>query len=148
MGVSRDAPALDIAYKLVENAGRGRLKLSTGKGVLRGRKQIVRIERNGVAQHDVLGRHDESLPGRALMRQVMKGGARLAEGRVSLSESRAHATRELNRLPAHVRGLEPARPAYRVDISSPLDSTRERLRRRYETRGASRGPSPENPPSS
>ena len=32
MGVSRDAPALDIAYKLVEYAGRSRLKLSTGKG--------------------------------------------------------------------------------------------------------------------
>ena len=31
MGVSDDAPTLDIAYKLCEYAGRGRLKLSEGK---------------------------------------------------------------------------------------------------------------------
>ena len=36
MGVSSDAPDLDIAYKLVEYAGRGRMKLSTGKPTLPG----------------------------------------------------------------------------------------------------------------
>ena len=49
MGVSRDAPALDIAYKLVEDAGRGRMKLSSGKAVLPGRKQIFRVEHDGLA---------------------------------------------------------------------------------------------------
>ena len=74
MGVSRDAPSLDIAYKLVEYAGRGRLKLSTGKALLPGRKQVFRVERDGVADHDVIGRRDEPLPGRPLLRQVMAGG--------------------------------------------------------------------------
>lgn len=136
MGVSRDAPALDIAYKLVEYAGRGRLKLSPGKAVLPGRKQIARIERNGVADHDILGRYDEPLPGRPLLEQVMKGGTRLANGRVSLNEARANAARERDRLPARVRGLEPARPAYRVDLSDALNADREALHRRYERQGA------------
>jgi len=42
MGVSEDAPALDAAYKLTAYAGRGRLKLSSGKAILPCRKQIFR----------------------------------------------------------------------------------------------------------
>jgi nicotinate phosphoribosyltransferase len=133
MGVSRDAPALDIAYKLVEYAGRGRLKLSTGKAVLPGRKQIVRVEQNGIADHDVLARHDESLPGRPLMQHVMKGGKRLPQGQVRLDEARSCARREIDRLPAHIRGLEPARPPYRVDISQALSASRDQLQRVYAT---------------
>jgi nicotinate phosphoribosyltransferase len=133
MGVSRDAPALDIAYKLVEYAGRGRLKLSTGKAVLPGRKQIVRVEQNGIADHDVLARHDESLPGRPLMQHVMKDGKRLPQGQVRLDEARSCARREIDRLPAHIRGLEPARPPYRVDISQALSASRDQLQRVYAT---------------
>jgi nicotinate phosphoribosyltransferase len=131
MGVSSDEPAMDMVYKLVEYSGRERLKLSTGKTILPGRKQIVRVEQNGVADHDVLGRSDEALTGRPLLRQVMKGGERLPEGRVSLSEARANARRELDLLPAHVRGLERARPAYRVDVSQPLHAHLTQLRRKY-----------------
>ena len=127
MGVSRDAPALDIAYKLVEYAGRGRVKLSPGKAILPGRKQIFRVERDGLADHDVLGRHDEADPGRPLMRQVMRDGVRLAEGRVSPDDARECARRELDRLPAPIRHLAPAQPPYRVDISAALEADREKL---------------------
>lgn len=132
MGVSRDAPALDIAYKLVEYAGRDRLKLSPGKAVLPGRKQIFRVERDGLADHDVLGRHDESACGRPLLQQVMKDGVRLPEGRATLDEARARARMELERLPARVRSIEPARPPHRVDISETLAASRDHLRRAFE----------------
>ena len=131
MGVSRDAPALDIAYKLVEYAGRGRLKLSPDKTVLPGRKQIGRVERDGFADHDVLGKFDELPAGRPLLHQVMKDGQRLPGGRMSLSAARANARRELDLLPAHVRGLEAARPPYRVDISRALTAHVTMLRRQY-----------------
>jgi nicotinate phosphoribosyltransferase len=131
MGVSRDAPALDIAYKLVEYAGRERLKLSTDKVVLPGRKQIFRVERDAISDYDVLGLFGESLPGRRLLSQVMKRGERLAEGRVSLSDARGNARRELDRLPARVRALEAARPAYRVNISPALTAHRDELQRQY-----------------
>jgi nicotinate phosphoribosyltransferase len=132
MGVSRDAPALDIAYKLVEYAGRGRLKLSPGKAVLPGRKQIFRVEREGLADHDVLGRHDEPLLGRPLLRPMMKDGGRLPESRESLDDARARARHELDRLPARVRGLEPAQPAYHVGLSPALAADRDRLQQVHQ----------------
>jgi len=54
MGVSGDAPTLDIAYKLCEYAGRGRLKLSEGKPVLPGRKQVFRVAEGDRDVRDVI----------------------------------------------------------------------------------------------
>jgi nicotinate phosphoribosyltransferase len=132
MGVSRDAPALDIAYKLVEYAGRSRLKLSTGKALLPGRKQIFRVEHDSVADHDVLGQREEDLGGRPLLQRVMAGGQRTAEGHVSLDEARARAQTELSRLPSRVRALQPARPAFVVEVSAALAQDQTRLRGQHE----------------
>ena len=131
MGVARDAPALDMAYKLVEYAGRGRGKLSTGKVVLPGRKQVFRVERDGLTHHDVLARHDKPVGGRPLLQQVMKNGERLPEGHVTLDAARAHARDEVGRLPAHIRGLGPAEPPYDVVISEALRSAGDALRREH-----------------
>ena len=79
MGVSADAPFLDVAYKLVELDGRPVLKLSAGKATLPGRKQVWRI-REGVAAHDVLGLADSAGDGEPLLREVMR------EGRATWSE--------------------------------------------------------------
>jgi nicotinate phosphoribosyltransferase len=127
MGVSRDVPTLDIVYKLVEYAGRERFKLSPGKQVLPGRKQVFRVERDGVADHDTLARNDEQLPGRPLLEPVMKDGSRLPAGRVTLDDARARARNELARLPADVRAISPARAPYPVEISDALASRRDRL---------------------
>jgi len=132
MVVSRDAPALDIAYKLVEYAGRSRLKLSTGKILLPGRKQIFRIERDGIADHDVLTRRDEAHVGRPLLQRVMARGHRCPEGHVTLDEAHAHARAELERLPSSLRRLEPADPPYTVEVSKALARDRDTLRRQHE----------------
>lgn len=132
MGVSRDAPSLDIAYKLVEYAGLARVKLSMGKELLPGRKQIFRVERDGIADRDVLGRRDEEPCGRALLQQVMTGGQRCPTGRVTLDEARVRAKAELDRLPLRVRGLDPANPPYVVDLSPALAQDRDTLRRQHE----------------
>jgi nicotinate phosphoribosyltransferase len=134
MGVSRDVPALDIAYKLVQYADRGRLKLSTGKEVLPGRKQVFRVERDGLADNDVLASHDESPHGRPLLEPVMRNGERLPAGKVTLDEARARAKVELERLPAGVRGLQPAEPPYRVIISQDLAALGDQVRRRVSRR--------------
>ena len=127
MGVSRDVPTIDIVYKLVEYAGRGRLKLSPGKPVLPGRKQVFRVERDGVADHDVVGGHDERLEGRRLLEPAMKKGVRLPAGRVSVEEARARCRRERDRLPAALRSLAAAEPAYRIRISESLTARRDSL---------------------
>jgi nicotinate phosphoribosyltransferase len=133
MGVSSDAPSLEIIYKLVEYAGRGRLKLSPGKTILPGQKQVFRVERDGVAHHDILACDDERLPGRALLHQVMRDGVRLDAGRVTLNAARAHARAQLDGLPAAIRGLDTPPEPYAVEISDALADARDLLQRRYVT---------------
>ncbi|MDZ7778457.1 MAG: nicotinate phosphoribosyltransferase [Gemmatimonadota bacterium] len=134
MGVSRDAPSLDMAYKLTEYDGRGRLKLSSGKPVLPGRKQVFRIEEEGGAVRDVIARADEALPGRPLMEKVMEGGARLEAGRTSLEDARSRAREELARLPERVRKLEAATPPYAVDVSESLGQLQKDIERKVTDR--------------
>jgi nicotinate phosphoribosyltransferase len=120
MGVSRDAPSLDLAYKLTGYAGSGRLKTSPGKTILPGRKQVFRIEEDDRAVRDVITRHTDEQPGRALLEPVMKDGQRLPGAETSLSGTREHAAAELSKLPARVRALERAEPPYPVEISEVL----------------------------
>ncbi|HKK08271.1 MAG TPA: nicotinate phosphoribosyltransferase, partial [Gemmatimonadota bacterium] len=134
MGVSRDAPALDIAYKLVEYGGEGRIKLSPGKELLPGPKQVFRVEDGGEAVRDVLARADEEAPGRPLLVPVMEGGRRLEAGRHDLEAARRRAREETGRLPGRVRALEPARPPYPVRPSRLLERDAERAARRVEAR--------------
>ncbi len=129
MSVSDDAPKLDVAYKLVEYAGKGRIKLSEGKELLPGQKQVFRREQGGEAWGDVLGRWGEALAGRPLLVQVMRGGRRIEGVDFGLKTARARAVDELARLPERVRALAPADPPYPVEVSAALAAEMERLRR-------------------
>jgi len=131
MGVSRDAPSLEIIYKLVEYAGQGRLKLSPGKATLPGRKQIFRVEREGQAQYDTLGWHGAHEAGRALLQPVMKNGRRLAP-LMSLDDVRVYARAQLDRLPPALRALDPAPEPYLVNVSDSLARVRVEWRRALE----------------
>jgi nicotinate phosphoribosyltransferase len=129
MGVSQDAPGLDIAYKLCTYGRRGRLKLSTGKPVLPGRKQVFRLEEDGRAVGDVIARAEETLPGRPLLRPVMRGGRRLPAGSIDLHAARRHAQEEVARLPEHIRAIRPAEPRYRVETSAKLRAYQDEVAR-------------------
>lgn len=125
MSVSADAPSLDLTYKLVAYADVPRTKLSAGKRILPGRKQVFRRDGAG----DVIALAGERHDGTPLLRPVMRGGARVAP-RAALAEARAHAALELARLPPAQRGLDPAPVAYPVAISAPLAGMLEALRQR------------------
>jgi len=86
MAVIADAPELDMAYKLVEYAGKGRLKLSTKKLLYPGRKQVFRQIENGRMVGDVIGRSGESLPGEQLLKPLMVSGQPATQ--IKLAESR------------------------------------------------------------
>ena len=120
MGVSNDAPVLDMAYKLCEYAGQGRLKLSTGKPVLPGRKQVFRMTENERDVGDVIARVDENLPGRALLVPVMRHGERLETGSVDLEAARKYAQQQIARLPNHVSAITQAKSPYPVKVSQAL----------------------------
>jgi nicotinate phosphoribosyltransferase len=128
MSVSEDAPALDIAYKLVEYDGVGRMKLSAGKRTLPGRKQVFRIQRNGVFDGDVIARRHERLAGDPLLHPVMIGGRRV-EPRPTLADIRENARRSIDRLPGSLRGLHPSTSPYAVGVSDELRDYDEEIRR-------------------
>lgn len=130
MGVSTDEPTLDIAYKLAAYEGSGRLKLSPGKPILPGPKQVWRVEEGRTATRDVIGRADEDLPGRPLLEPVFRSGARLPAGRVDLEAARARAAKEIASLPPALRRTAAADPAYTVDVSRGLADFQREISRR------------------
>jgi nicotinate phosphoribosyltransferase len=127
MGVSEDAPSLDMVYKLVEYAGRGRTKLSPDKAVLPGRKQIYRRRRSGEAVGDRITDAGERLDGRPLLVPVMRGGRRLPSAEEGLARARERARAEIAALPPRCRRLEPAEPPYPVEVSASLRAKHQRL---------------------
>jgi len=118
LAVMADAPELDMAYKLVEYAAKGRLKLSTNKLLYPGRKQVFRQVQSGRMTGDVIGRFDELLPGEPLLQPLLRHGQPVAH--VDLKESRRRLQRELERLPVHLRRLEAASLPYHVTFSNNL----------------------------
>jgi nicotinate phosphoribosyltransferase len=129
LAVTADAPELDMAYKLVEYAGKGRLKLSTKKLLYPGRKQVFRQIENGRMMRDVIGRFDEALPGEPLLQPLLRRGQPVAH--VELEESRRRLQRELERLPVHLRGLQTVLPSYPVSFSGRLQNDFELARRQF-----------------
>jgi nicotinate phosphoribosyltransferase len=128
MGVSNDAPYLDMVYKLASYAGKGRMKTSPGKSTLPHQKQVFRQEGETEYIQDILAAFSETHPGRPLLRQVMHNGERLPAGREMLSEIKDRAQNELALLPPALRSLSPAQKAYPVQISPYLDHESARIR--------------------
>lgn len=129
LAVSPDAPDLDMAYKLVEYAGRPRLKLSSGKTIFPDRKQVFRTVDDSRMTGDLLARHDEQHPGQPLLELVMRSGERLSPGRRSLEDARRHCLAQLDQLPETLRSLAPAdEPQYPVQHSSILEKERDTAR--------------------
>jgi nicotinate phosphoribosyltransferase len=135
MSVSADAPAFDVAYKLAAYAGEGRTKLSPGKRILPGRKQVFRRwGDDGKAAEDVIGADSEHLPGQPLLRCLMRHGERVAP-RPTLGETRADVQRALAAFPARIIGLADADPPYPVRISEALARAEAEVRARVLAAG-------------
>lgn len=130
MGVARGGSSVDMAYKLVSYSGTGRMKTSSGKQILPGRKQVFRVEEGDEARFDVLARSTEYRTGRPLLVKVMEEGEILPAGRTDLEEARHRARSEIGRLPARLRNPEAADPPYEVRISDELQALQDRVRER------------------
>ena len=127
LAVMDDASHLDMAYKLVEYGGKGRLKLSTKKVLYPGRKQVFRKIEAGRMVHDMIGRFDEELPGERLLQPMMKHGQ--ATRHADLEESRQRFQSELIRLSQPLRGLGPSPVPYPVSFSERLKGDLDKIRR-------------------
>jgi nicotinate phosphoribosyltransferase len=130
MVISADAPDIDCAYKLVEYAGRSRLKASAGKTLFPGRKQVWRTLEDGLIAGDTIGRYEETFDGEPLLQPVMKNGRRLSDYRPSLDGIRDYTRQQLQHLPHRLHTLETADEPYPVKLSERLaKETQEMLNR-------------------
>jgi nicotinate phosphoribosyltransferase len=130
LAVVADAPELDMAYKLVEYGGKGRLKLSARKVVYPGRKQVFRQVENGRMVRDVIGRFNEQLPGEPLLQILLRKGQLIRP--IDVRESRKRLQRELKQLPDQFHKLEPASAPYPVNFSEHLRTDLNDVRRGLE----------------
>ena len=131
MGISPDAPDLDIAYKLVEYGGEGRMKLSTGKQTLPGAKQVFRQYEDDKAKRDVLGRRDDDVDGQPLLKPFLRNGKRVVEAEHA-DVARERAEREIAALPETIRSIHSAKSAYSVALSPALERHRDEVRERVK----------------
>lgn len=121
LGTSGDAPSLGGAYKLVADARGPKIKLSTGKATLPGRKQVYRLGRAGVDDHDVIGLEDERAEGRPLLHCVMREGQRTGE-REPLERLRERCEESLDAMPDRLLSLDGTDGHYEVRRSAGLES--------------------------
>jgi nicotinate phosphoribosyltransferase len=127
LGTSADAPFVEGVYKLVEDAEGYRVKLSTGKATLPGRKQVWRTaDTEGILQHDAIALADETGPRGAvpLLVEVMRDGRTLRPD--SLEEMRARCRERLALLPPPLRALRGS-GTYPVHLSPALEALRTRM---------------------
>jgi nicotinate phosphoribosyltransferase len=134
LGTSGDAPHVSVVYKLVEDASGPKVKLSTNKVTLPGRKQVFRITADGgELLADVLALEGEDVAdGRPVLRPVMRDGRRL-EPPEPLGALRDRCRASVAALPERLRALAPDPPPYDVRTSPELDAL---VRRLHEGLGA------------
>jgi len=120
MGVSADAPYLDIVYKMVRFNGRNVRKLSPGKATLAGAKQVFRrYDEQGKCREDIIGLRDEKVSGAdPLMVPVMRAGKPLGP-EMPLVDIRRQATENMQQLDSRYKRPE-ADSSYPVTISPGL----------------------------
>jgi len=128
MAVPSDAPFLDFAYALSAYCGPGPFEVDADN-ILPGRKQVFRVEVDGVAMRDVIARADEELPGRPLLVPLMRKGRVLESARRELAAVRAGAHAAIAALPERVRSPSAERSDYPVEVSRKLEADRRRTTR-------------------
>lgn len=131
LAVLADAPSLDMAYKLVEYDGKGRLKLSAKKRLYPGRKQVFRQTKSGKMISDSIGRFDEVLPGQPLLEPLLLDGRAVTQ--VVLTESRARLQRAIKMLPEYLSELHPPASSYPVEFSKRLQEDLGKIMRRLSS---------------
>ena len=135
MGVSADAPFVNIVYKLVRYAGRNVRKISPGKATLGGKKQVFRqSDSRGAFAGDMVGtRHEHHGGGAPMLMPVMGNGLPVGH-RPPLSEIRSRLQTQVSLLGAeYVRLKAPAQ--YPIRISEGLEAVQMPLSGQRRRRG-------------
>jgi nicotinate phosphoribosyltransferase len=137
---SRDLPALNVIYKLVETEESGQVRYKTKRSLHKayspGRKQVFRINIGGRFHHDVIGLAEEHLTeGQPLLHLVMKHGQRISAPS-SVETIRTRVRKNLARLPDEYQSLHNP-PPYPIEKSPALQQLLADLRNQdFQATGA------------
>lgn len=128
MGVSADAPYMDMAYKLVKYAGRPVLKLSPGKSNLASDKQIFRFTSpQRELREDIIGLRDDKLEGgEPLLEKVMEKGV-VIKPSPQLSQIQNIFLDEFSCLPTKYKRLEKKGEKFPVKLSPRLKKLQSQM---------------------
>ncbi|MGD9329926.1 MAG: nicotinate phosphoribosyltransferase [Desulfobacterales bacterium] len=122
VGVSADAPYLDIVYKLVRLGNRDVRKLSPGKANWAGKKQIFRqSDPDGFFREDIIGCRKETIPeAQPLLKPVMVRGRRITS-EIALIDIRDHFAKQFGSLAQGYKDIH-RYEAYPVRVSEALQA--------------------------
>ena len=128
VGVSADAPHMDIVYKLVQFGDRPVRKLSPGKATLAGEKQVFRnLESKGRYEKDIIGLRDDrienSLP---LLEKFLDDGVR-THSPTSLESIRSRFKENFSLLDEKYKDIK-KKVAYPVETSPRLEALQKTLK--------------------
>ena len=132
LSTSADAPTIGAVYKLVEDPGGPKIKLSADKVTLPGKKQVWRVGTAEGDTHDVITLADEEPrlaegeTARPLLERVMAGGRRVGTD-PSIDELRDRRHRAVSRLPSRLRTLQQREQPYEVHWSPGIQDLVRRL---------------------
>ncbi|MGB9668256.1 MAG: nicotinate phosphoribosyltransferase [Thermosulfidibacteraceae bacterium] len=129
MGVSKDAPSLGGVYKLVEDKGGPKIKLSTGKITLPGKKQVWRVVKDGIMIEDIICLEDEPPPSKdayPLLVKVMDRGKVIIDY-PSISKIREFCISNYSKLPEEAKKIRGEKWDYPVKVSNKLRRMTEKL---------------------
>lgn len=133
MGVSADAPYLDMAYKLVKYNGRPVLKLSPGKITLPSDKQIFRFTKAmGKLERDIIGLREDKLEGgEPLLEKVMDKGKIIVPS-TSLSRIQKRFLDEFSRLDEKYKAIKAGEDIFPVGLSHRLENLKAQIIQRLK----------------
>ena len=128
VGVSADAPFIDVVYKMVRFKGQNKRKLSPGKITLAGAKQVFRkTDPSGRYREDILGLREENMDeGEPLLEMVMENGKPIRP-HPTLQTIRKRFETNFSRLDKKYKSID-TRAIYPVKLSRRIQDLQERLK--------------------
>jgi len=128
LGVSADAPYLDIVYKLSRLGDRDVRKLSPGKVTLAGKKQVFRkTDTDGMYLQDMIGLREEKIEETfSLLENVMQDG-RTLHPYPALTTIRERFQDNFSHLPDMYKSIDRNATPYPVKLSSRLSELQDNL---------------------
>ena len=128
MITAKPVAAISGVYKIVEDNGGPKIKLSEGKKTYPGMKQVYRVETENGYNHDILAIDGEYTTLKPLLEKVVEDGHRISSRR-ELKAIREYCLKEVAKLPAYTKELS-ARP-YELRISEKLEGLVDELTEKY-----------------